>query len=167
MSAEQDPHNGEAAHALFTATAQMGLSLRESQGPVAELGALFARLSETLATLRASSRGQSSTERELLEKLQSDVFKGIQYLQFYDRMVQHLTHVEQYLIGVANELGSVKTESQAPAIWEELHARLRKRLISDDQRGLLDLFQWADTPTRVSAQAPREDYSPPGSLEMF
>lgn len=152
-------HNGEAAHVLFAVTAQMGLALRESHAPVAELGASFARLSEALAS--------HSSDRDLVKKLQAEVFNGVQQLQFYDRMVQHLTHIEEYLIGVANELGAVKTDPQAPPAWDELNARLRKRLISDEQRGLLDLFLSPETTTRVSAQAPRNDYSPPGSFEMF
>ena len=152
-------HNGEAAHVLFAATAQMGLALRESQGPVAELGALFARLSETLSSARS--------QNELAGQLQAEVFNGLQQLQFYDRMVQHLSHIEEYLIGVANELGSVKTDPTAPPGWDDLNARLRKHLISDEQRGLWDLFLSPETTTRVSAQAPRNDYSPPGSLEMF
>src|ERR1700749_3845022 len=90
-------HNGEAAHVLFAATAQMGLALRESHTPVGELGALFARLSETLGKLRSSGKSLNTTEGELLLQLQSDVFKGIQHMQFYDRMVQHLTHIEEFL----------------------------------------------------------------------
>ena len=164
----RDHHNGEeAANVLFAATAQIGLALRESQGPVTELAALFSRVSETLAALRAAARGQNAGERELLRKIQMEVFNGVQQLQFYDRMVQHLTHIEDYLIGVANELCSVKTESQMQAALDELNARLRKRLISDEQRGLLDLFLSPEDPIRVSAQAPRKDYSPPGSFEMF
>jgi hypothetical protein len=61
----------------------------------------------------------------------------------------------------------VKNQPQAQEVWDELHAKLRKRLISDEQRGLLDLFLSPDTATRVSAQAARPDYSPPGSFEMF
>ena len=158
-------HNVDAAHALFAATAQMGLSLRESQGPVADLGALLTRLSEMLATVRAAGHSQISTE--VIGQLQGEVFNGIQQLQFYDRLVQHLTHIERYLISVANELGSVRNEADSPAPWDELHARLRKRLISDEQRGLLDLFLSPEMTTKVSAQAPRVDYSPPGSFEMF
>jgi hypothetical protein len=160
-------HNGEAAHLLLAATAQMALALRESQAPVVELGALFSRLSETLTALRCSFPGQNAGERELLGQIQAEVFNGVQQLQFYDRMVQHLTHIEEYLIGVADELGTVKTDPQLPPEWSELNARLRKRLISDEQRGLLDLFLSLETSTRVSAQAPRNDYSPPGSFEMF
>jgi hypothetical protein len=164
---QQCNHNGDAAHALLAATAQMGLALRESQDPVAELGSLYAHLSGTLSVLQAACRGQTAIDRQLLGQLQADVFKGIEHLQFYDRMVQHLTHIQEYVIAVANELGSVKNESQAPAVWDALHDRLRKRLISDEQRGLLDVFLSPETPTRVSAQAPRADYSPPGSFEMF
>jgi hypothetical protein len=164
---QQSVHNADAAHALFAAIAQMGLTMRESQDPVTQLGSLLAHLSETLSALRSAPRVRSEIDRELLGRLQADVFKGIQQLQFYDRMVQHLTHIENYLIAVANELGAAKSESQAPTIWTELHARLRKRLISDAQRGLLDLFLSPDTPVRVSAQEPLSDYVPPGSSEMF
>jgi hypothetical protein len=170
---QQGHHNGDAAYALFAAIAQIGVALHESQDPVAELGRLCANLADTLGALQSLAADQNSndlsvaTARGLLEQLQTDVFKGIQQLQFYDRMVQHLGHIQQYLISVANEVGSVKTEAQAREVWDELHARLRKRLISDEQRGLLDLFLSHDTPTRVSAQALRQDYSPPGSCEMF
>jgi len=46
----------EAAQALFAAIAQIGLALRESQEPVAELGTVLARLTEALS---AASPGPS------------------------------------------------------------------------------------------------------------
>ena len=167
-------HEGDAAHAVFAAIAQMGLALRESQAPVSELGTLFAHLAQTLGELRAApavqngdASGSPAALRGVLDLVQADVFKGIQQLQFYDRLVQHLSHLQDYLISVANELDSVKSQPQAQEIWDELHGKLRKRLISDEQRGLLDLFLSPHTTTRVSAQAVRPDYSPPGSFEMF
>jgi len=167
-------HDDAAAHALFAAIAQIGLALRESQEPVAQLGGLMATLSETLGALRSAPFTQGAGDpvsvasaRGLLEQLQSDVFKGIQQLQFYDRMVQHLSHLQDYLISVANELGPQRTPECTADTWEEMHAKLRKRLISDEQRGLLDLFLSPHTATRVSAQAVRSDHSPPGSSELF
>lgn len=166
-------HEQDAAHALLAAIAQMGLALRESQGPVSELGALFAHLAQILTDLRATPAGangepaSAAAMRGLVEQLQSGVFRGVQQLQFYDRMVQHLSHLQDHLIGVADELGSVKPRAQPQEVWVELHAKLRRRLISDEQRGLLDLFLFLDKPTRVSAQVARSDYSPPGSFEMF
>jgi hypothetical protein len=171
-------HEGDAAFALFAAIAQIGLALRESQDPVAELGKLFARLAETLAAARAGPAAQTlqgqgddsasaAVLRELLQQLQSDVFKGIQQLQFYDRLVQHLSHLQDYLIAIANELDSVKAGPQAQEVWDALHEKLRRRLISDEQRGLLDLFLTPDRSTRVAAKSARPDYSAPGSLEIF
>ena len=149
----------EAAQALFAAIAQIGLALRESQEPVAELGSVLARLAEALSATGAGS--------ELRQQLHADVFKGIQQLQFYDRMVQHLSHLQDYLICIANELDSPKPQPAVGDVWGVLHAKLRQRLISDEQRGLFDLFLAPDKVTRVSAQAVRADYSAPGSLEMF
>jgi len=174
-------HEADAAHALFAAIAQIGLALRESQDPVTELGTLFARLSETVAAARAAASAPASnghaghqtapasaaTVDTLVQKLQADVFKGIQQLQFYDRLVQHLSHLQDYLICVANELDLTRSRPQTQETWDAMHAKLRKRLISDEQRGLLDLFLTPQTATRVSAQAERPDYSAPGSFEMF
>jgi hypothetical protein len=161
------------AHALFAAIAQIGLAMRESQEPVRELGGLMTHLSETLTALRTAPFDPATDSvpvlavRGLLEQLQSDVFRGIQQLQFYDRMTQHLTHVQAYLVGVANELDSVKPEQHQRRVWDELHGKLRKRLISDEQRGLLDVFLLPHAATRVSAQIKRHDYAPPGSTELF
>jgi hypothetical protein len=160
-------HEDETAHALFAAVAQIALSLRESQGAVAELGSLFARQAQALAAGRAAATAEAAAAG-LHEQLQGDVFKGIQQLQFYDRLVQHLTHVQDYLIEIANELDAFKPQVQSQQFWEALNSKFRKRLISDEQRGLLDLFVMPDTPHRVSAQAPlAPDYAPPGDFEMF
>ncbi len=160
---QQGQQEVDAAHAISAAVAQMGLALRESQDPVTQLGTLLARLSQSMTELRSASGPVDG----LLDGLQSDVFKGIQQLQFYDRMVQHMSHLQDYLISAADELVHAKAAGHTRESWEQMNAKLRMRLISDEQRGLLDLFLNPDMPTRVSAQAARPDYSPPGSFEMF
>jgi hypothetical protein len=171
----QQHHESDAAHAILAANAQIGLALRESQDPVAELGSLIAHVAETLGALRSAPVGRDSdldsvtaaAARGLIEQLQSDVYKGIQQLQFYDRMVQHLSHLQEYLICVANQLCAGKDGGRTGEAWDELHSKLRVRLISDAQRGLLDLFLTPDAGTRVSAQASLPEHSSPGSLEIF
>jgi hypothetical protein len=160
----------DAAQALFAVTAQIGLALRESEEPVAELGTVIGHVAETLATLRttpADGASERSTAEGLIDKLQAEVFAGIQRLQFYDRMVQHLSHLQNYLIGVANELGPGQAGERDVHAWEALHAKLRDRLISDEQRRLFDLFLSPDTPVKVSAQIPHPELSLPGSEELF
>jgi hypothetical protein len=163
-----------AAHAVFAAIAQIGLALRESQEPVEELGSMLAHMADTLGALRSAPLirdGQdpvaAATFRGLMEQLQIDVFAGVQRLQFYDRMAQHLSHIQRYLISVANELTSTKPEAMAQEPWDEMHAKLRERLISDAQRGLLDLFLTPDAGTRVSASLAHPDLATPGSVELF
>src|SRR5579864_7308982 len=71
----------DAAQALIAATAQIGLALKESQQPVAELGSLISHVADTLAMLRSAPRPEiqddslsAVTARGVLEQLQSDVF---------------------------------------------------------------------------------------------
>src|SRR5882757_10126688 len=99
---QQGIHNADAARAVFAVTAQLDLVLRESQDPVAQLGSLLVHLAETLSALPSATRGPGAIDGELVGRLQAEVFKGIQQLQFYDRLVQHQTHIQQYLIAVAN-----------------------------------------------------------------
>jgi len=167
-------HEEDAAYALLAATAQIGVALHESRDPVAELGALLTHLVESLSALRtapldpgADGAMPAEVARGLIEQLQSEVFKGIQQLQFYDRMVQHLSHLQEYMISIANELGPMKAGRSNSEVWNEMHAKLRERLISDEQRGLLDVFLSPHTPTRVSAQAAGQQHSPPGTFELF
>jgi hypothetical protein len=173
LQSHQEPRESDAAHALFAATAQIGLALRESQDPVAELGGLLAHLVETLKALRSAPFDPGADPvparavRGLLEQVQSDVFQGIQQLQFYDRMVQHLSHLQDYLIAVANELDSGKQREQAREMWDGLHDKLRKRLISEEQRGLLDLFLSPQTAGEAAPQGPPTDHAAPGSSELF
>jgi hypothetical protein len=98
----------DAARAVVAAIAQIGLALRESQQPVEELGAVLAHMADTLGALRSApfvEQGQdalaAATSRGLIDQLQIDLFAGVQRLQFYDRMVQHLSHLQGYLISVA------------------------------------------------------------------
>ncbi len=120
-SIQQGQHNSEAAHALFAATAQVGLALRESQDPVAELGRLCANLAQALSALRAVPQPRDANDstcaafdRGLLDRLQADVYEAIQQLQFHDRMVQHLTRIQEYLLSVAIELGSGEQRDTSP-----------------------------------------------------
>ena len=105
VMAQRCHHEGDTAHALFAAVAQIALALREAQNPVEELGSLFARQAETLVAVRANPNPNAADPASmaappvLLRQLQADVFKGIQQLQFYDRLVQHLTH----LVAIRND----------------------------------------------------------------
>ncbi len=161
-----------AAQAVFAATAQIGLALRESQDQVAGLGALIEHLNNTIAAVRAAPRAQpdpiapdSNPFHGILEQLETEVFKGVQLLQFYDRMVQHLGHLQNYLISVGDRLSNLPEAGTED--WHALYQRLRARLLTDEQRGLLDLFLSQEPSIRASAQIKRRDVTEPGGAEFF
>jgi osmoprotectant transport system ATP-binding protein len=120
--------DADAAHAVLAAVAQIGLALHESHQPIAEIGSMLARLAETLRQLQPELNETGGGERlaagRSIEQLQAEVHKGIEQLQFYDRMAQHLSRLQSYLIDVANQLADPGQSGACTAQgWSELRTR--------------------------------------------
>jgi hypothetical protein len=109
--------------------AQIELTLRESAVEVEGLAAALGRMSARLRELTAEA-GTSSAFAGGCRHLGEDLNTCMLHLQFYDRMVQHLSHLRDYLLGVDSD-----AEGE-----EQVLVRLRQRLVSDTQRELLDLL---------------------------
>jgi CHAD domain-containing protein len=154
----------DGARALAAAVTQIEVALREARTPVENLGSLIERMANTFATLRAA---RADAERRPIEQLQTDLYDSIQQLQFYDRMVQHLTHVQDYLSAVANQFASVASSDNSPEAWDRLREKLRTRLISDAQRQLLDLVLPPPAGTAATREAALLDRANQGSIELF
>jgi prefoldin subunit 5 len=173
----QSAQTTEAAQAIAAAVAQIDLAVREVQTPVAELGLLIDQLSTGLGTLSTARRRSVNPEvvavfpdefDRAVDKLQKQVNGSITQLQFYDRLVQHLKHIQDYLSGAAGELASRSTEdSQAPDIWNGLRDRLRTRLISEAQRQLLDVMLPPPEGAEFNSQQARNECAAQGSVELF
>lgn len=165
----------EAAQALAAAAMQIELALREGQAPVDRLGFLVDGMSEAIRELRAteaaalavSALEPAGCDETLppVERLQKDLFLFITQLQFYDRLVQHLTHLQDFLAGVANELGTPTASNRD--VWDELRVKLRKRLISAAQRELLDVTLTPPTGVSMTSAEARAEYASAGSAELF
>jgi hypothetical protein len=168
----EKPHqDADASHAVLAAVAQIGLALHESHPPVTEMGSLLARVSDTLRALqKPASAGGALLPDDVsssIGQLQIELHKAVEQLQFYDRLAQHLSRLQDYLIDVANQLADpAKSGTAASQVWAELRAKLRNHLITDEQRVLLDLF----ISLRSGRPAPRPDLSEQssqGSSELF
>jgi len=165
----------EAAQALAAAVVQIDLAVREAQAPVDRLTLLVDCLAEALRELRGPASGtgeivarqpDSPDEPESpLERLQKDLYLCVIQLQFYDRLVQHLAHVQDYLASAANELASPSPAEQD--VWDRLRTKLRARLISAAQRELLDSILSPETGPTTSGAAARAEYASQGSIELF
>jgi hypothetical protein len=175
-SAPGTPLATDGARALAAAVTQIELALLEAHTPVEQLGLLTERMANALGSLRAaraSDHGSSpqsahaGDEKSSIAQLQADLYDSIQQLQFYDRMVQHLSHVQDYLSCVANQLASAAESGATADTWDGLRARLRARLISDAQRELLDLVLPPPAGTPSAQETALTERACQGSVELF
>jgi hypothetical protein len=173
--------------AIAAAATQIELALHEAHEPVEDLGLLIGQISTTLTELRtargrvpddsaAAAPGVTEVDAAI-GRLEAALHGSIERLQFYDSMVQHLSHVRDYLSGVATHLAvPAHAEEAEPApvargqrdaaSWEKLRHQLRTRLLSDSQRELLDLVMPATRGTRAEAAAGRA-MPPADNVELF
>jgi hypothetical protein len=173
----QSAQTTEAAQALAAAVAQIELAVREVQTPVEELGLLIDQMSTGLGSMRTARRRNVNPDviavfpdefDRAVDKLQKQVDGSITQLQFYDRLVQHLKHIQDYLSGAAGELASRSTaDAQAADVWNGLRERLRTRLISEAQRQLLDAMLPPPEGAGLDSAQAREELAAQGSVELF
>jgi methyl-accepting chemotaxis protein len=174
--AQEARHESDGARALAAAVTQIELALREAHAPVEQLGLLVERMARSLGGLRTARARESGADPgsalcddvdRSIGQLQADLYEGIRQLQFYDRMVQHLSHVQDYLSSVANQLASAAEGRAAGAVWDDLCTRLRARLISDAQRELLDMVLIPAIGTPAALRTPLPEHASQGSVELF
>jgi hypothetical protein len=171
----QSDSNVDAALALSAAVAQIELAVREVQPSVEALGALIQGMTEGLSTLQQamlmqanapSIRASTAELDTTFASLEAEVNGSIVQLQFYDRLVQHLSHVQSYLSGVAGQLSAGSSVADAE-IWETLRNKLRGRLITEAQRQLLDAMLPPADGVEFNAQQARDENASQGSIELF
>jgi hypothetical protein len=100
-------------------------------------------------------------------KLENHVHGGITQLQFYDRLVQHMAHVQDYLSGVAGQLGMTGDGAADDEVWDMLRSKLRVRLISEAQRELLDAVLPPPEGAHFNSQQARDEHAAQGTVELF
>jgi len=167
----------EAAQAVAASVAQIELAVREVQPSVEALSQLIDQLSSGLGALRATRRRTDNPDvvavfpdefDRAVDKLQKQVNGSITQLQFYDRLVQHLKHVQDYLSGTAGELASQSScDAAAGDVWNSMRERLRTRLISQAQRQLLDAMLPPPEGSDFDSERARAELSAQGSVELF
>jgi prefoldin subunit 5 len=167
----------EAAQAIAASVAQIELAVREVQPSVEALGLLIDQMSSGLGTLRTARRRNVNPDvvavfpdefDRAVDKLQKQVNGSITQLQFYDRLVQHLKHVQDFLSGTAGELASRSTcDPHGTEVWDSMRSRLRTRLISESQRQLLDAMLPPPEGVDFDSELARAEASAQGSVELF
>ncbi len=168
--------SGEAAQAIAASVAQIELAVREAQPAVEQLSVLIGHMSSGLGALRAARPRNFNPDviavfpdefDRTMARLEKEVNSSITQLQFYDRMVQHLSHVQDYLSGAASELAN-GADFADPQVWSALCGKLRTRLISQAQRELLDaVLPPPEGGGQANSQQARDEHAAQGTVELF
>jgi hypothetical protein len=163
MGAGRDSIGGgqEAARVLRAASEQIALALKDAQPSIDSLSASLARLAELLA---ADSSQPPNPQQ--LSALRGEMALAVTGVQFYDRMSQHLTHVQDYLNQSAREIGVEAGIPTEP--WASLHQKLADRLLSETHR----MYLGRNFPAEFLANRgnlSREDRgaASPGDIDLF
>jgi hypothetical protein len=165
--------HSEAAQAIAAGVAQMDLAVREVRPAVEQLGDLIGSMSAGLVELRNARPRTFDPEAiavfpdefdKAVAKLEKQVHGSITHLQFYDRLVQHMKHLQDFLSGAAGELASEPANDET---WEALRSKLRIRLISAAQRELLDVVLPPPQGPHMGSQQAREEHAALGTVELF
>jgi hypothetical protein len=155
-SYEAETMRQEASRALAAAGEQIQLALKESQPQVEALGEALHQLAGALA------RKDELTEVEMVA-LNAAMMQAVNRLQFYDRMTQHLTHVQDYLARSARQIGGPEPDGG----WTGVHRQLSDKLLTDTQRFHLGKnFREGLLAASGTSRDPQRS-SPAGDIDLF
>ncbi len=84
----------EASRLLLLCNTQLTLSLNQSDQDILELSQVFQNLANICSKLE-NEKSTSSKLDELHQQIQHSVNNGVMAFQFYDRLTQQLSHIQQ------------------------------------------------------------------------
>src|SRR5580658_10048766 len=167
---------GELRRFLELGAAQLDAAIRESDSRVDKLaGAVTAvatdarELEMQLSGLESPSPAESERARarirQLTDALQSHVQATITSLQFYDKLIQRLTHVRD---GLAIPSDSTVNGVDQSSDWSAMLEQVRSRYSMVEERVLFDfMMRGLSADQMLKALTGLRGTATPGELEVF
>jgi hypothetical protein len=140
------------------------LAMRDTEGPVTDLGQALSRIGSTLTGVRQhmAQKPFNGNTDQTRHQLENELAICIQSLQFHDRLIQQLAAVRNLLTGQSSH-GPLCVAGFGAQRWEELLAVLRERLSADQHHQLFDLLmRTGQVNGALGVDTPAE-----GSVELF
>jgi hypothetical protein len=162
---------------LELGAAQLESAMKDSDARVASLTSAVSHISNRLTHIRSLAAGLPTANeaqcRTLCEQLSTlsaemelDAQQAIIALQFYDKLIQRITHVRDGL-AIPAETISVSTIDRSVA-WQKLLERVRGRYSMVEERVLFDFLIRGTGPREMmQALTDLQGASRPGELELF
>jgi hypothetical protein len=162
---------------LELGAAQLESAMKDSDARVESLTSAINHIVERLAQLReviaALPAGGDAKALELGTQLESlgaelelDARQAVVAMQFYDKMIQRITHVRDGLAIPAETIEAAPDDRSAA--WEQLLERVRGRYSMVEERVLFDFLIRGTGPREMmQALTDLQGASRPGELELF
>jgi hypothetical protein len=153
---------------LNLGVAQLDAAVRESDAQVDKIAQALASITADMQRYETSlpPDGKDVSGRELITSVRASVQSVIQGLQFYDKLVQRLTHVRSGLAIPAD--ATSESAAAAKADWNNILDQVRARYSMVEERVLFDfMMRGLRAEQMLKALQSLREASAPGELELF
>jgi hypothetical protein len=162
---------------LELGAAQLESAMKDSDARVASLTSAVSHISRRLTNIRALAaelpsaddaqcRSLASQLGALSAEMELDAQQAIIALQFYDKLIQRITHVRDGLAIPAETIDA--SPADRSAAWQKLLERVRGRYSMVEERVLFDFLIRGTGPREMmQALTDLQGASRPGELELF
>jgi hypothetical protein len=153
---------------LNLGVAQLDAAVRESDAQVDKIAQCLASITADVQRYEASlpPEGKDASGRELVTSVRASVQGVIRGLQFYDKLIQRLTHVRSGLAIPAD--ATAESAAAAKADWNNILDQVRARYSMVEERVLFDfMMRGLRAEQMLKALQSLREASAPGELELF
>jgi hypothetical protein len=153
---------------LNLGVAQLDAAVRESDAQVDHIAQCLASITTHVQQFesRLPAAGADSNATELVTSVRASVQGVIKALQFYDKLIQRLTHVRSGLAIPAD--ATADTASAGKVDWNNVLDQVRARYSMVEERVLFDfMMRGLRAEQMLKALQSLREASAPGELELF
>ncbi len=167
----------EMSRTLELAIAQIEMSLQESDYSIGELILSMTTVTTCIGSIqkRLSATANSATTEDAIDSVCDDCNKAEQYMQkavvafqFYDRLSQRISHIQENLKAVATLMQ--KPEQQHPKLWDQLQEKMRSVYSIEQEQIMYNTLLQSLTDDSLLTISP-DDHEPKlpvsGTVELF
>jgi len=151
---------------LNLGVAQLDAAVRESDAQVDKIAQCLAAIAADLQRFEAQLPATGSAGSEFVNSVRSSVQSVVKALQFYDKLIQRLTHVRS---GLAIPADATSDPAAAAKVdWSGILDQVRARYSMVEERVLFDfMMRGLRAEQMLKALQSLREASAPGELELF
>jgi hypothetical protein len=158
---------------LNLGVAQLDAAVRESDTQVDKIAQCLAAIATDLQQLEARAQAEPAAKcTDLATSIRASVQAAVKALQFYDKLIQRLTHVRAGLAipadATTDPTATATATASASIDWDGILDQVRARYSMVEERVLFDfMMRGLRAEQMLKALQSLREASAPGELELF